>query len=606
MSEGQEIGSPPENKLKTENSNDDNGENNNAIENLPTSQEQMDIDDKIENMALPLELDKEDGLKTQKENSKEKSKKSGQTSSGQSADEKNTKRDFLPSDWKVIWHDSGVPIYMHKPTRVCTLSKPYVPEANKGIPMSSIPYVSQRRALEYEEEKISSDRLAQEQKQNIKSTETQKNLNLGSDENKMDVSNLLASSSAAVEKEPSNEDKAMDIVDEDEEGKQDVAACIGYSDSKGFRTCSPSSSGSSHVPLSQDSSAPASQQSESPNTNSEFQYHVRAEINEACMNNIKLEPFNHGRTNHVGRASRPTKPTFHSRRDSNFASTSTSYRPRPRHHGSRAMPSIQPEVTSNEARYLSMFHEYVCSTLQKQPTFVYKQSAKSSMIKATVLIGNDQYGVGYGYSKREAKFNAVRSSMQRLIPEVHRFLLQPVSQRPTSPNIYVGFDYLGITDPMVLDCDEATHETAPHDVLLASMSKMGNKESHVQIQTRRLKYNCIELTMQVNQHSATVLDNNRRSAKQRAAQVILQALHPTVLSYGSLLRLYGIKFVTRSNMTRRQRRRRIRGRSHSESHRYILSRLRDEMIIVRERDEIYARAAAGNWFFQSSPECETD
>ncbi|XP_064076553.1 microprocessor complex subunit DGCR8-like [Vanessa tameamea] len=155
---------------------------------------------------------------------------------------------------------------------------------------------------------------------------------------------------------------------------------------------------------------------------------------------------------------------------------------------------------------------------------------------------------------------------------------------------------------MVLYCDEATPETAPDDVLLVCIREMGDEESTIQIQTRRLKYSCIELTMQVNEHSATVLDNNRRSAKQRAAQAILQALHPTLLSYGSLLRKYGIRFVPRSSMTRRQMRRRIRERSHSESR--ILSTLRDEMILIRERDEIYARAAAGN--FQSSLEYETD
>ncbi|XP_047543757.1 microprocessor complex subunit DGCR8-like [Vanessa atalanta] len=608
MSEGREKGSPPENKRNKENSND-NGVNDNANEDLKTSQEKMDVDCKIDNTADPVELEKEDGLKTKKGKPKKKSKKSkksGQSSSAQAADEKDTECDFLPPDWKVIWHDIGVPIYMYKPTRVCTLSKPYIPEAGKGISKSTIPNVAQRRELENLVEMIKRGRLAQEQKQSVKSTETQKYQDLERDENQMDVSNPPVSPDTAAEKESSNEDKKMDIVDEEEEGRQDVAACIGYSDNKGFRPLSSSSSSSSIIPLSQESTAPASQQSESPNTNSEFIYHVRAQINKSCKNTIKLEPINHRQSNHVGRANRPPKPIFYPYRDPNLPSTSTGYRTRPRRHGYRAMPAIQPDVKTNEDHYLSIFHEYVCNILQKQPTFVYKQSANSSMIKATVLIGNDNYGEGFGYSKREAKLNAIRLSMQRLIPEVHRFILHPpISQRQIYSNANIGFDDLEITDPKVLNCDDATPETAPHDVLLVSIREMGDEESSIQIQTRRLKYNCIELTMQVNQHSATVLDNNRRSAKQRAAQAILKALHPALLSYGSLLRKYGIRFDTRS-FTRRPRRRRIRGRSHNESHRYILSTLRDEMIIVRERDEIYARAAAGNCFFQSSPEYETD
>nr|XP_026496300.1 uncharacterized protein LOC113400843 [Vanessa tameamea] len=344
MSEGREIGSPPENKGNTENSNADNGVNDNANENL-TSQEKMDVDYKIDNTTVPVELDKEDGLKTNKEKPKKKykkTKKSGQSSSAQTADEKDTECDFLPPDWKVIWHDSGVPIYMYKPTRVCTLSKPYIPEAGKGISKSSIPYVAQRRELENIEEMIKLGRLAQEQKQNIKSTETQKYQDLEHDENQMDVSNLPVSPDTAAEKESSNKDKKIDIVHEEEEG-----------------------------------SAPASQESESPNTNNKFTYHVRAQINESCNNTIQLESVNHRQSNHVNQVSRPPKPIFYPHRDPNLPSTSTGYRPRPRRHGSRALPVMQLDVKSNEAHYLSIFHEYVCNILHKQPTFVYKQTGET-------------------------------------------------------------------------------------------------------------------------------------------------------------------------------------------------------------------------------------
>ncbi|KAG8237953.1 hypothetical protein J437_LFUL016298, partial [Ladona fulva] len=33
--------------------------------------------------------------------------------------------DVLPEGWVQVTHNSGMPIYLHKPTRVCTLSKPY-------------------------------------------------------------------------------------------------------------------------------------------------------------------------------------------------------------------------------------------------------------------------------------------------------------------------------------------------------------------------------------------------------------------------------------------------------------------------------------------------
>ena len=33
--------------------------------------------------------------------------------------------DPLPEDWIKLIHSSGVPVYLHRPTRVCTMSRPY-------------------------------------------------------------------------------------------------------------------------------------------------------------------------------------------------------------------------------------------------------------------------------------------------------------------------------------------------------------------------------------------------------------------------------------------------------------------------------------------------
>lgn len=33
--------------------------------------------------------------------------------------------EVLPEGWVQVTHNSGMPVYLHKPTRVCTLAKPY-------------------------------------------------------------------------------------------------------------------------------------------------------------------------------------------------------------------------------------------------------------------------------------------------------------------------------------------------------------------------------------------------------------------------------------------------------------------------------------------------
>ena len=58
----------------------------------------------------------------------------------------------LPTDWVKINHESGLPIYFHKRTRVATLSKPFCvgkyPARMRHIPLASIPCLKRKKDLE--------------------------------------------------------------------------------------------------------------------------------------------------------------------------------------------------------------------------------------------------------------------------------------------------------------------------------------------------------------------------------------------------------------------------------------------------------------------------
>lgn len=68
--------------------------------------------------------------------------------------------EVLPDGWFMLTHNSGMPLYLHRSTRVCTLSKPYYlgpGSARKhAIPLSAVPCLEYRRAKE-EEDKRSSE-----------------------------------------------------------------------------------------------------------------------------------------------------------------------------------------------------------------------------------------------------------------------------------------------------------------------------------------------------------------------------------------------------------------------------------------------------------------
>ncbi|KOB70620.1 putative double-stranded binding protein [Operophtera brumata] len=78
--------------------------------------------------------------------------------------------EVLPLDWMMVRHSSGMPIYMHRASRVCTLAKPYF--LGKGntrrhdIPISAIPCLAYRIALKEEQKQMEIDRQIAEQIKN--------------------------------------------------------------------------------------------------------------------------------------------------------------------------------------------------------------------------------------------------------------------------------------------------------------------------------------------------------------------------------------------------------------------------------------------------------
>ena len=74
---------------------------------------------------------------------------------------------------------------------------------------------------------------------------------------------------------------------------------------------------------------------------------------------------------------------------------------------------------------------------------------------------------------------------------------------------------------------------------IGSNRNFGLGDKNVKYELRTLKHQRNEVVMTVGKHTVQVACKNKRDGKQRAAQGILQALHPHIWSWGSLLRLYG-------------------------------------------------------------------
>lgn len=122
------------------------------------SDEDSEFEEDIESMldqALPDEM-------------KNKSKKDYEERFKIVLDEKGRNHfEVLPEGWVQITHNSGMPLYLHRHSRVCSLSRPYFLGGGSvrkhQIPISAIPCLNYQKAMEKEVELMEQQRVLQEQ-----------------------------------------------------------------------------------------------------------------------------------------------------------------------------------------------------------------------------------------------------------------------------------------------------------------------------------------------------------------------------------------------------------------------------------------------------------
>ncbi|XP_063388972.1 microprocessor complex subunit DGCR8 [Cydia fagiglandana] len=591
--------------------------------------------------------------------------------------------EVLPLDWMMVRHYSGMPVYMHRGTRVCTLAKPY--SLGKGntrrhdIPISAIPCLAYRRALEEEEKQKEIDEKIKEQIESGAWARMGQN-----DHNKNNVTNNTSNSRQEY-KISGNNDSIRDTTSQDsqlndnpkpsenlentqsneirenilnpteqlskeiQEIKQEIVIkqeitveleditneikmeCpykhnkeTNENDDKNVEEiimageeCKipdeenkipdeenkiPDEEKNETANENDRDETPLNQQPvvlpggmvmppprvETVNTSWKTQQLTHEQVNDYCKKLFKFKTVNimHFRRWADRRKYAKARKTlqYPTLPEGTKLITIPAQPANGQDNGGKA--SKRDWVMNMNGRsYLSVFHEYVRRALQKQPVYEFKQLENaSSPYQATVYIGGMQYGSGRGSSKRQAKSAAARASIHILIPEMRAEL-----DAPQSDPDFTFFDYVGIEDPRISEFCAATCEPSPHAILRTCLLRnFGAQDRHIHTEMKKLEYQKIELTMRVGRHSATVVCKNKKAAKQRASQAILQALHPHVRSWGSLLRLYGSRSVKscKEKKIEEQQITLLQDKArHNEPNYAVLEKLRNEMRKLKERDE---------------------
>ncbi|XP_069134575.1 microprocessor complex subunit DGCR8-like isoform X1 [Argopecten irradians] len=461
--------------------------------------------------------------------------------------------EVLPEGWVVITHNSGMPVYLHKTTRVCTLARPYFlgpgSVRKHDIPVSAVPCLQYRRELEKENSNTQQFQQ-QQQNSNVCNGESSDGPN---ESTKSGPNNNKSPPMPRTEPVPQGESSTN-------EQRPLPAEQV------------PNGVVSNHIetqpPL------PAKVPTESkPNGETNTTVSASTEEQEAPLVTtadgtvmappIKIEyAEDRKKQNTVD----PTELREYCTKLFEFRTITVkkfkTWKDRRRHlnairsQSRPALPSTTklitckiPQVKGDEKpklkefvlnplgkSYVCILHEYAQHTLRIQPRYVFKELENAqNPYSATVVIGDIEYGTGYSSSKKSAKMAAAKETLTILIPEMSK-----VTEEINKDEDLSFFDEIKIEDPRVYELCNKVGQPSPYQILQECLSRnYGMGDTNCKIDVKPLKHQKSEYSLTVGKRTVTVVCKNKREGKQRAAQAILQELHPHITNLGSLLRLYG-------------------------------------------------------------------
>lgn len=249
--------------------------------------------------------------------------------------------DVLPEGWIKVTHNSGMPLYLHKTSRVCTLSRPYFlgpgSVRKHQIPVNAVPCLSYKKALDKEKE--------------------------------IDQNNTVLFNENCDQELPN---ARIETVQEN------------------LQT-----------------------QNLSPEQVREY---CRKLFQFQSMTVLRFKSWSERRKfakkqKHEKQLQRPTLPdgtkliTFPIKNSDNSDNN----------------PNTKKEwiMNPNGKSYVCILHEYVQHALKKQPTYQFTELENAATpYAATVMIKDMRYGIGYGTSKKQAKSEAAKATLEILIPEM--------------------------------------------------------------------------------------------------------------------------------------------------------------------------------------------
>ncbi|ROI27726.1 Microprocessor complex subunit DGCR8 [Anabarilius grahami] len=463
----------------------------------------------------------------------------------------------LPDGWIMTFHNSGIPVYLHRETRVVTWSRPYFLGTGSirkhDPPTSSIPCLHYKKMKEQEEREHNGEVTPTAEVSPVKSGEEGVSSERADEPDSTATEELTGRSTS--------EDPDLDIIEPggSSEGKESQVSdtaqgALGQVKAK--------------VEVCKDESIEIE----------EFRGYLEKcfDFEQVTVKKFRTwaerRQFNRDMKRKQAESERPILPA-------NQKLITLSVQDAPTKKEFVINPNGKSEVC--------ILHEYMQRVLKVRPVYNFFECENpSEPFGASVIIDGVTYGTGTASSKKLAKNKAARATLEILIPD---FVKQTSEEKPIEGDELEYFNHISIEDSRVYELTNKAGLLSPYQILHECLKRNhGMGDTSIKFEVIPGKNQKSEYVMTCGKHTVRGWCKNKRVGKQLASQKILQMLHPHVKNWGSLLRMYGResnKMVKKENSDKSV----IELQQYAKKNKpnlHILNKLREEMMkLAREREE---------------------
>lgn len=446
----------------------------------------------------------------------------------------------LPDGWIMTFHNSGVPVYLHRESRVVTWSRPYFLGTGSirkhDPPLSSIPCLHYKKMKDSEEREQGSERPPSAPLSPVKPLSRPSELEFPLEEPE----------AAGTDPGPPDEKDPL--------GTEAAPGALGQVKAK--------------VEVCKDESVDLE----------EFRSYLekRFDFEQVTVKKFRTwaerRQFNREMKRKQAESERPILPA-------NQKLITLSVQDAPTKKEFVINPNGKSEVC--------ILHEYMQRVLKVRPVYNFFECENpSEPFGASVTIDGVTYGSGTASSKKLAKNKAARATLEILIPD---FVKQTSEEKPKDSEELEYFNHISIEDSRVYELTSKAGLLSPYQILHECLKRNhGMGDTSIKFEVVPGKNQKSEYVMACGKHTVRGWCKNKRVGKQLASQKILQLLHPHVKNWGSLLRMYGresSKMVKQETSDKSV----IELQQYAKKNKpnlHILSKLQEEMKrLAQEREE---------------------